>query len=300
MIIDTHCHYNLDPLHLGDREHPTANGDKDVNGWRDHWAKAQAQGVNQSIVVGVNFFTSGTAIEIANQDENLFAAIGCHPTHYDQVFHRMKETQKDPSELMSVVKKDQEELSLLFPQKKIVAIGETGLDYFHLSQDQSVTAEEKQLIKEVQKESFRQHLELAKDQNLPVIIHVRDKEETAYWDVLDILGTIQLTKPFILHCISGPVAYVQKAVEIGGYVGVAANVTYKTADHIRELVKSVPSGRLVLETDAPFLPPQEFRGQICEPWMISLTAKYLESELHISPTTCAETAQGIFNLPTHI
>jgi TatD DNase family protein len=75
---------------------------------------------------------------------------------------------------------------------------------------------------------------------------------------------------------------VQQAVEMGAYIGVAGNVTYKNADHIRALVKSAPTDRVLLETDAPFLPPTPHRGALCEPWMIQLTQKFLAEELQIN------------------
>jgi|SRR5579859_1742331 len=249
MITDTHCHYNLEPFFS-----PTDN-----DSWKKHWQKAQENGVKKSIVVGTDFLSSNIAIQIAESDPNLSAAIGLHPTEIEKSFQT-----------------NFEKLSLLLPNPKIVAIGETGLDYFHFADDS-----QKEIAIKTQQAIFRAHIQLAKKHKLHLIIHVRDKNEQAYWDVLKILKDEKYTGTFILHCISGPIEYVRQAVEMGAYIGMAGNITYKNAEHLRDLVKSVPQDRLLLETDAPFLPPQAFRGQTCEPWMISQTAEFVEKELHI-------------------
>ena len=237
MIIDTHSHYNLDPFWTD---------------WTTHWLKAQAAGVHQSIVVGVNAETSKRAVTLAHSDENLFAAIGYHPTEKENV--------------------DIATLETLLPNKKIIAIGETGLDYFH-SKDVTEISE--------QKKYFALHIRLAKKYSLPLIIHCRDRSEQAYWDVLEILHTEKFSGTFILHCVSGPLAYIQEAVTMGAYFGIAGNMTYKNSEHLRDIVRAVPKDRLLLETDAPFLPPQEFRGKVCEPWMISKTAEYVSPQFNV-------------------
>lgn len=237
MIIDTHSHYNLDPF---------------WNEWTAQWTKAQAAGVHQSIVVGVNAETSKLAVTIANSDKNLYAAIGFHPTEKENV--------------------DNDALEVLLPNKKVVAIGEIGLDYFHSKEETDVSK---------QKNNFTLQVELAKKYSLPLIIHCRDTSDQAYWDVLEILNKQKFTGTFILHCVSGPLAYIQKAVTMGAYFGIAGNITYKNSDHLRDIIRSVPKNRLLLETDAPFLPPQEFRGKVCEPWMISKTAAYVSAQLNL-------------------
>ncbi len=243
MIIDTHCHYNLDPLYKN---------------WQQHWQKAQESGVKKAVVVGVNFESSSISVHLT-QEKNVYAAVGYHPDEYND----------------EEVQKDYTQLSLLAENKKVAAIGETGLDYFRLTEDN------RKKIIAAQQTAFRKHIHLAQEHELPLIIHARDKNETAYWDILRILGEEKYTYPFILHCVSGPLAYIQKALGMGAYLGMAGNVTYKNAEHLRDIVRSAPIERLLLETDAPFLPPQEFRGKTCEPWMISKTAAFVEHELRI-------------------
>ncbi len=258
-IFDSHCHYNLNPLYTN---------------WQDHWQKAQEHGVIGANVVGTNIETSRRAVEIAQQDERLSAAIGVHPNEYVTV---------SPADLPTIITQHTTALAMMIGQDKtdqIAAIGETGLDYFRL------TAENYQTARSNQQAAFRAHIELANEFEKELIVHVRDKggkkakNNQAYWDTLEIIEKFyQHKKRFILHCISGPAEYLQRALEMGAFIGVAANVTYTNADELRELVKLVPQDRLLLETDAPYLPPQEFRGQVCEPWMIEKIAAFF-SNLH--------------------
>lgn len=266
-IFDTHCHYNLDPLFAD---------------WKNHWQKAQNENVKKSVIIGVDVSTSQRAVEMAATDENLYAAVGIHPNEWGQ------ELTLDNNEVFN-------DLENLLPNNKIVAVGETGLDYYWLTENIAAT-------KEKQKGSLITHIELAFKAKLPLILHVRDKEtpeiatpNNAYWDTLSILEEqLHPDQPFILHCVSGPQNYLKKALELGAYIGVAGNVTYKNAEAIRELVRLVPQNRLLLETDAPFLPPQQFRGKVCEPWMITHTEHFLNEYMGIPTEHLYENAVELF------
>ncbi len=246
MIIDTHCHYNLPLL---------------FDHWQQHWQTAQDRGVLKSIVVGADLATSQRAVEIANQTPNLLAAVGVHPDEVGQPVPELKQLSTHP---------------------KVIAVGEVGLDYYRLS------ATNKTAVINRQQDLFKQQIELANQLKLPLIVHVRDQEtpetvtiNNAYWDTLQLIKAhYQFDRPFILHCVSGPLNYIKQALEMGAYIGVAANVTYKNAHLIREIVKITPPDRLLVETDAPFLPPQTYRGQICEPWMIVETDQYLKENFN--------------------
>jgi TatD DNase family protein len=278
MIIDTHCHYNLEPLWPN---------------WQEHWQKAQTEGVAKSIVVGTDLLTSSAAVQIATSTDNLFAAVGFHPNVYDETVTNTLQTNGTFGEVMGNIETDIWELNNLFTTSKVVAIGETGLDYFHMA-TADIAEETKHFIRQAQQEAFRQHIKVAQETQLPLIIHCRDRTEQAYWDVLQILKEMAFDGQFILHCISGPVAYIQQALKMGAYYGMAGNVTYKNAENIRDLVRAVPQDRLLLETDAPFLPPQEFRGKRCEPWMIRQTAEFVENELNISQAQLIENTDRFF------
>jgi TatD DNase family protein len=279
-IFDTHCHYNLPGL---------------LEDWQTHWQNAQEKGVAATIVVGTNFYSSDEAVKIALTQPNLGAAIGIHPSEYIETaltaFKEAKRIHWAEEDALQDIHTDIEELRLILNTKAVVAIGETGLDYYRLD---GYTDEEKQVIKKVQQLGLKAHLQLATEKNLPIILHVRDQQDEAYWDVLRILEEEHFNGKFILHCVSGPIAYVQKAIEMGGYISAAGNTTYKNAEHLRDLIRMTPADKLLLETDAPFLPPLEFRGKKSEPWMIQETAKFLENELSLNLEQCFSNSVQLF------
>ena len=256
MIIDTHCHYNLEPLHQN---------------WQEHWKNAQDHEVVNSVVIGTSAETSQTALDLTAQNPLWKAAVGIHPnTQY-----------KD---------EDFEKISVMATQNTVVAIGETGLDYFRLDQN----ADNSKII-DSQQLSLIEHIKLSNTLNLPLVIHLRDNEQAAYWDFLSIYKQhAQNNIPFILHCVSGPLEFVKEATALGAYIGVAGNVTYKNSDHIRAIVTAVSPERLLLETDAPFLPPIPHRGHISEPWMIQLSKNFLVETLSISEELLLQNTLELF------
>ncbi len=277
MIFDTHCHYNLDPL---------------SQNWQGYWQTAQEKGVQKSIVVGTNIKTTDLAIQIATKEKNLWATAAIHPIEYNRLA-------KEGASLANKVDEFAQQLHMLLEKKsatKVIAIGETGLDYFHLHKDESLSHLEKDTIIDAQKNSLKQHIMLAQKHDLPLILHVRDLQEAAYWDTLTILNQLHYQGKFILHCVSGPREYVKQALEMGAYISAAGNCTYKNAESIRELIRLAPSEKILVETDAPYLPPQEFRGKMCEPWMITQTAEFLTEHLYIPQEVLWQNAHTFFHL----
>lgn len=270
MIIDTHCHYNLSPLF----EH-----------WQEHWQTAQEHGVVGSIVVGTDMETNRRAVDLSREEKLFWGAVSFHPHEYSHT---------TVADAPTVISQHAAALQqLLTGNTKLVAIGETGLDYFRLDTDKKAN-----MIK-IQKMALAMHIELANYFELPLILHVRDdqNQEQAYWDVLALLQErYAFKRPFILHCVSGPAQYVQQAIDLGGYIGVAANVTYPKAEAIRKLVELVPTDRLCVETDAPFLPPQKYRGRLCEPWMITETAQFITDTFGVTQDQLTENARSLFKL----
>ncbi|MEK7458210.1 MAG: TatD family hydrolase, partial [Patescibacteria group bacterium] len=230
MIIDTHVHYNLEPL---------------SSDWRMYWRHAQEIGVVKSIVIGTDSQSCKVAIEIAQQEQNLYATVGIHP---DECADRSN-NDMHMTVLKNLLDRDRDK------HHKIVAVGECGLDYYRLPTD----LQEQVLIKQNQKMLFELQIILAHQYNLPVIIHCRDTRENAYNDVLSILKVHPGTQ-FVLHCMSGSREYLQEALKLGGYISFAANLTYRNAAALRNLAKNTLKNRILLETDAPFLPPQNKRG----------------------------------------
>lgn len=259
-IIDTHCHYNLEPL--------TAD-------WRNHWQKAQEHGVIASIIAGTDLETARLAVQIAQQDPHLYAWVGVHPADGDLSQVSLPTIMRELDELVnwSVAQLGVHTAD----DAPLFGIGEIGLDYFRLDDHDHQS-------RLVQRSWLRAQLELAQEHNLPVSLHVRDKNTpdapvvgNAYWDVWMLLQELNFTQPFILHCASGPLSYIKAMLSLGAYVSFAGNLTYPKAEAIRQIAQMVPADHCLVETDAPYLPPQPWRGQLCEPWMIAETAKVLLS-----------------------
>jgi TatD DNase family protein len=257
-LVDTHCHYNLSPI----TEH-----------WQKHWQQAQSRGVVSSWIPGTSVESSKVGWEIAQQEPALWSMIGIHP---GEVAENLSiDVPGVVAQLEQLIAADRK---LAIP--KIIGMGEIGLDYFRLEE---VTAER---VRTIQKALCSSLLVLAKKYDLFVSLHVRDQrtpveptEKNAYWDTLTLVREAALTTPFILHCSSGPLTYIQKALEMGAYISFAGNVTYPNAQALRDIWNMTPADRRLLETDVPFLPPQGFRGKTCEPWMIAETAAWLKANL---------------------
>ena len=279
MIFDTHCHYNLEPLY---------------SDWQRHWQKAQSHGVTQAIVVGTDLHSSRVATIIAEKEPDLFAAVGIHPDEYNSPSDEDIDT--DEKKLHSII------------GKKIVAIGETGLDYFRLTPTSAIDQTMIETAKTAQQQALRMHFRLAAEHNLPVILHARDRETpeeqtegNAYWDILTVMQKFLAEEKnklpgFVMHCLSGPKNYVKAMLKLGAHAGIAANVTYPNAHHLRELVQLVPPDRLLVETDAPFLPPQAYRGQTCEPWMIAETSAFINKTYELNEDLLLKNAKVLFKI----
>ena len=264
-IIDTHCHYNLEPLYSGN---PFCFKVKENDpilkmNWQNHWQNSQKNNIVASIVVGPGIKSSQKAIEIAKTEPNLFAAIGIHPERANKI-----------DDLEESIK----QLKELTQNNKIVAIGETGLDYFYLPEEKG------EEIKEKQKKLFIAQIEIAKELDLPLILHIRDKNDDAYFESLKLIKEYSNFKnALIFHCVSGSLEYIKAALELeNSYFGFDGNLTFKNAEELREifrLIKRRDSSKILIETDSPWLAPVPHRGKICEPWMIKDLAIYMEKEL---------------------
>ena len=245
LIFDTHCHYNLEPLYSG-QAFCFKVKEKDPilqMHWQNHWQKSKKEGIAKSIVVGPGIKSSKKAIEIAEAETNLYAAVGIHPERANKI-----------NDIQNAL----EELAILAKSKKVVAIGETGLDCFYLD---SENPDKILQIKQKQKELFVGQINLANELNLPLILHVRDKTEEAYLETLEIIEQYwQFKKSLIFHCVSGPEIYIKKALNLNNsYFGFDGNLTFKKAGDIRaifSLVQKTDSSKILLETDAPYLAPE--------------------------------------------
>jgi len=264
MIIDTHCHYNLEPL---------------SDGWQSHWKKARTAGVGASVVVGTTIDSSTLACKIAGSDDALLASVGVHPTH-------ALETLREVETPEAVI----DQLKILIRKHEVSAIGECGLDYFRLPK----TGAARELQLAAQHLVCKAQLELAGELHLPLIIHLRDKTDIAYDAFLKLYTQVSPGVPTILHCVSGPSTWLTEMLKLGVYVGIAGNISYRSAEQIRDLFSQTPPDRIVLETDAPYLPPQAHRGDVCEPYMISETAAFIRDQLDANLEQVQENSLSIF------
>jgi TatD DNase family protein len=223
MIIDTHAHLDF----------PEYKTDLDTV-----LSRAKEANVGCIINVGTNLTSSQKSIDLANRFKNIYASIGIHP-----------------HDASKISKQHWQMLESLVEEPKVVAIGETGLDYYR-----------NRSPREDQQRIFHKHLALATTHNLPVIIHCRDASD----DCLEVLdkhknGALK----GVVHCFSGTKETARKIIDLGLYLSFAGPVTFPKANTLREVVKSVPVERLLLETDSPFLAPQAKRGERNEPSYLS-------------------------------
>lgn len=203
-------------------------------------SRAQAAGISKMISIGTSLESSARAIQLAEKFSNVYAAIGWHPT----------EAEKAPADLRPA-------LRALAKNPKVVAIGETGLDYHHLPAGDDALARYKQRQAEV----FQQQLEIAIEFGLNCVIHQRD----AFDD------TLAQLKPFagkvrgVFHCFGENADRMKKVLEIGSLVSFTGIVTFKNGQNVRDTVAATPFGQFMLETDCPYLAPVPYRGKRCEP-----------------------------------
>lgn len=212
--------------------------------------------VTKMVTVGIDLESSKIALEFASRFEGVYAAIGYHPNE---------------SKLMDIL--GWEELEKLAHNKKVVAIGETGLDYYR----------RRSTIKQ-QMEAFKKHLNLARKLDLPLIVHDRE----AHRDVMKILKEGAQGLKVVIHCFSGDMDMAQKCLEEGYYIGIGGVVTFKNAKTLQMITKEIPLKRILLETDSPFLAPHPFRGKPNEPKYIPLIAEKIAEIKRVSLEEVAE------------
>ena len=223
-IFDTHAHYD-DKRFCEDSQ--------------ELLSSFAVNGITGVVSCGVNTETSKANIELSEKYPFIYAAVGYHGLNTEDV----------PENYIEV-------LSELINNKKVVAIGEIGLDY-HYERE----------TRDFQLEIFRRQIEFANEHNLPVIVHDRE----AHKDTLKILK--ELKPKGVLHCFSGSVEMAKEILKLGMYIGLGGAVTFKNAVKPVEVAAFVPEDRLVLETDAPYMTPVPFRGQRCTSLHIPYTAE---------------------------
>lgn len=220
--------------------------------------------------VGSDYKLNDGAIQLANKYENMYAIIGWHPESADQY------DEKAERYLLENIKKE-----------KVVAIGEIGLDY-HWEQNPS---------KEIQKETFIKQLKLANEHHMPVSIHVRD----AYEDAYEIFKSLDLSNSkIIMHSFNGEPEMMKKFLDLGFYISFSGVVSFKNAKEVHESAKVVPLDRMLIETDAPYLTPEPYRGKQNQPaytrYVLEAIAKLREESIDDIAEATYKNALGIFGI----
>ena len=238
MLVDSHCHID------------GAEYDADRD---DVISRARDAGVGTMLNVGTGDPHSGAferAVALAEKHAEIYAAVGVHP-HDAKLFNPDAETRL---------------LRLAEQSKRIIAWGEIGLDYHY---DHSP--------RDVQREVFREQLQLARNRNLPVIVHSREADDDTIAILRDELGGYE--RAGVMHCFGGSLNMARAAIDLGFFVSFAGNLTFKKAGDLRDVAQQLPLDRLMVETDCPYLSPVPFRGKRNEPARVVETARCL-AELH--------------------
>jgi len=246
MIVDSHCHLQF-KAYEKDRDEVIQ--------------KCLEKGMLLNIV-GTQNDTSKEAVELALQYDNFYATIGIHPIQHTKV-----EVEEENDLFVSRSEEFDESLfDKLVQSGKVIGIGETGLDAFHIP-DGKLGKE----AFEKQKELFLQHFYFAKKYNLPLVIHVRDAHE----EMIELLQSLKQPIKGILHCFTGNKEQAKAYLDLGLYIGLGGVVTFppkklnpQPQEDLLEAIGMIPLDKMITETDAPYLAPQAYRGERCEPWMV--------------------------------
>ncbi len=227
MLIDTHCHLDF-PEYDQDRDQVVE--------------RAKDSGVGVIINIGSSLKGSAGSVELAEKYKNIYAVVGVHP-------HEAAQAPEDTAKTIKGLARN----------KKVVAIGEIGLDYF-----KNFSPVDKQ------RDLFRKLAAAAKELKLPVVLHSRSADE----DTIKIIKEF-MPLPAVVHCFSGDENFLRSCLDLGFLVSFTCNITYKKAQNLREIARICPIDRMMLETDAPYLSPEGFRGKRNEPFQVKLLAEYI-------------------------
>lgn len=258
MLIDSHCHLNHKRLlHLGGPKKVIEN--------------ANNNGVNGFLTINCRISDEFEEIlKIARSFKNVWCSIATHP-------HDAGDEAEKSITLDKLIKLSQSD-------NKIIAIGETGLDYHY-----------KHSTIEDQQQSFRKHIKACLETKLPLIIHSREADD----DIMRILkeeanGT---DLKGVFHCFSSTPKLAEQALDFGFYLSFSGILTFKKSDELREIAKNTPLDRILLETDAPFLAPEPYRGEICEPAHVFNTSCTLANIHNLTKAEIADqTTDNFFTL----
>lgn len=231
-------------------------------------------GVDKFISAGYSLESSKNAIDLTNKYEFIYTTVGISP---NDVKTTMQETIEDIAELERIINREE--------NKKIVGIGEIGLDYYWNKEN-----------KEIQKQAFIKQIELANKLNLPITIHTRE----AVADTLEILKQHPVNKKGVFHCCPLNRELVKEALKLGFYISFAGPVTFKNSKNAQEIIEMVPNDRMLIETDSPYLAPEPVRGTRNDSRNMKYIAEKIASIKQLQVEEVAEITYqntlGIFNI----
>lgn len=253
MFIDSHCHLNFPDL------------SKDIG---ILLGNMQANAVTHALCVSVDLASFSQVLAMAETYENLYASVGVHPDYEFDI---------EPT---------QAELVDLALHPKVIAIGETGLDYYRLTGDL-----------EWQRERFRTHIRAAKECAKPLIIHTR----AAAADTLRIMGEEGAGQiGGVMHCFTESLEVAKAAIELGFYISFSGILTFKNATQIKEVAQTIPLNRILIETDSPYLAPTPHRGKINQPAYVKFVAEEIAKLRNITLQEVGEATSHNFNQLFHV
>jgi TatD DNase family protein len=249
-IIDSHCH--IDRVDL----------DQFGGSMESMLAHAKDLSVEEFLCVCIDLEHFDDVFSLAKAHQQIYASVGVHPVEQEG---------KDPSV---------EELLALADHEKIIAIGETGLDYFHVKKDTA----------DWQRERFRRHIAASNQSGKPMIIHTRDAKA----DTIEIMQQEQ-AQAGVMHCFSEDWETAKAALDLGFYISFSGIITFKSAADLREVAKKVPADRLLVETDSPYLTPVPYRGRANSPAYTYYVAEKLAEIRGVSVDNIAQQTTQNFN-----
>lgn len=252
MLIDSHCHLEYKGL---------------VEDQQGVLARARAAGIGGFLSISTRQREWAQVIGTAEREADVWASVGIHPHeadgHSDMGEGALLEAAAHP---------------------KVIAIGETGLDYYYDHSD-----------RDTQKALFRRHISVARETGLPLIVHTREAEDDTYAIMAEEME--KGAYPALIHCFTASADFARKVLDLGVTISLSGIVTFKNARDLQDIAAGLPEDRILVETDAPFLAPVPHRGQVCEPAFTADTARFVAGLRGTTPEALAEaTTRNFFNL----
>jgi len=248
MIIDSHCHLDYEPL---------------INNIDQVLLNAKKDNITNLLTIGTSLESSKKVLEIVSKYPNVYGAIGIHPNSTTGNLDKLDE--------IHMLKKK---------NKKIIAFGETGLDYFY-----------KRSEKKDQIIAFEKHVEFSISEKIPVIIHTRDADD----DTISIVKKYYKKTNFLIHCFTGNLEFAKNLLNLNCLISFSGIITFKKSNDLRDVVKYVPLEKMLIETDSPYLSPDPFRGKSNEPANVKIVAETVASIKQISFEQVATSTTANFN-----